>query len=161
MKDDNLVTLNGRLGADPEFKKLDTGRAVVKFRMATDDSYTNSQGEKVEQTDWHTVVAWGKKAELIFSHLKKGEKIRVFGKLKYNQWERPEGGYVREAFVQVNSFDKIAKLARTESFPPEPGKQPTTDEQWQQAITEGAPNFQTEAVNEASDNEANDDDLPF
>lgn len=162
MKDNNFVTLSGRLGKDPEFKRTESGRAVVKFRMATDDSYTTTTGEKVEQTDWHTVIAWGKKAELIHDTMSKGEKIRIFGKIKYNQWERPDGGYAREAFVQVSSFDKAAKLQRREHFPPEPGKPPaTTDEEWQKTITEGITDFKTQDADEATDSSANADDLPF
>ena len=56
----NSVQLIGRLGIDPEVKNLDSGKTLTKFSLATSDSYKNSAGEKVEDTQWHNIVAWGK-----------------------------------------------------------------------------------------------------
>ena len=56
----NRVKLIGHLGADPEIRTLDSGRKVANFRIATNSSYTNDKGERVEDTQWHPIVAWGK-----------------------------------------------------------------------------------------------------
>ena len=60
----NKVQLIGNLGADPEIKTLDGGKKMARFNMATNESYNNSKGEKITETQWHQVVAWGKAAEL-------------------------------------------------------------------------------------------------
>ena len=61
----NRVQLIGHVGNDPEIKNLDGGKKVANLTIATNDSYKNDKGEKVEQTEWHKVVAWGKTAEII------------------------------------------------------------------------------------------------
>lgn len=61
----NKVQLIGRLGKDPEVRHLDSGVTVASFSIATSESYTNKQGEKVEQTEWHNIVIWGKMAEVV------------------------------------------------------------------------------------------------
>ena len=70
----NKVQLIGNLGNDPEIINLDSGTKLAKFSIATNESYKNAQGEKVVDTQWHNVVAWGKTAELIESYLTKEKK---------------------------------------------------------------------------------------
>ena len=83
----NHVQLIGRLGADPEIKQFDSGKKKASFSMATNDSYKNAEGEKVEETQWHNVVAWGKKADLIEQYLTKGSEVAVSGRLTYRDYE--------------------------------------------------------------------------
>ncbi|MEL7148288.1 MAG: single-stranded DNA-binding protein [Bacteroidota bacterium] len=83
----NHVQLIGRLGADPEIKQFDSGKKKASFSMATNDSYKNADGEKVEETQWHNVVAWDKKADLIEQYLSKGSEVAVSGKLTYRDYE--------------------------------------------------------------------------
>ena len=81
----------GRVGQDPEILNLETGKKLAKFSIATNDNYTNAKGEKVEHTDWHNVVAWGKTAEIIEQFVNKGKEIAVEGKLTTRSWEDKEG----------------------------------------------------------------------
>ena len=79
--------LIGRLGRDPEVKRLENGAAVAKFTMATDESYKDKDGNKVEQTEWHNVVCWRTQAEMAERYLKKGMLIFVEGKLTHREYQ--------------------------------------------------------------------------
>lgn len=81
----------GRLGKDPEIINLDSGKKLAKFSLATNENYTNAKGKKVENTDWHNVVAWGKTAEIIESYVTKGQEVLVGGKLATRSYETKEG----------------------------------------------------------------------
>lgn len=87
----NRVQLIGHLGMDPEVKILDSGSKLVKFSLATNDSYVNSKGEKVEDTQWHNIIAWNKTADLIESYLEKGKEVALEGKLVTRSWEDENG----------------------------------------------------------------------
>ena len=87
----NQVQLMGRLGQDPEIINLESGKKLAKFSLATNDYYTSAKGEKVEHTDWHNVVAWGKTADIIENHVTKGQEILVGGKLTTRSYETKEG----------------------------------------------------------------------
>jgi single-strand DNA-binding protein len=87
----NKVQLIGNLGNDPEIITLDSGKKLAKFNIATNESYKNAQGEKVTDTQWHNVVAWGKTAEIIESYVTKGKEVAVEGKLTSRSYEDKEG----------------------------------------------------------------------
>lgn len=87
----NKVILVGRLGQDPELNYTDSGTAVCNMRMATGDSYTNRDGERVDTTEWHDVVAWGKLAEICGEYLEKGRQVYVEGSLQTRSWEDRDG----------------------------------------------------------------------
>lgn len=87
----NRVQLIGLLGQDPEIKKLDNGKSVAKISLATNETYRNAQGEKVTETTWHNVVAWGKTADILEKYVRKGDKIGIEGKLTNRNWEDKEG----------------------------------------------------------------------
>ena len=87
----NSVQLIGRLGQDPEVKKLTSGKTLTTFSLATSDSYKNAQGDKVEDTQWHNVVAWGKTAEIAGDYLKKGQEVAIEGKLVHRSYETSAG----------------------------------------------------------------------
>ena len=87
----NRVQLIGHVGNDPEIKNLDGGKKVANFTIATNDSYKNEKGEKVEQTEWHKVVAWGKTAEIIEKYVTKGKEIAIDGKLTHRSYEDKNG----------------------------------------------------------------------
>jgi len=96
----NKVQLIGRLGKDPEVRHLDSGVNVASFSIATSESYTNKAGEKVEQTEWHNIVAWGKLAEIIEKWVNKGMLVYVEGKLKTRKWEKDgQTHYTTEIFA--------------------------------------------------------------
>lgn len=77
----NSVLLIGNIGQDPDVKELTGGKKVAKFSIATSETYTNEQGERITETQWHTVIAWGKQAEFIEKHVKKGNEVAIEGKL--------------------------------------------------------------------------------
>ncbi|MDT0651909.1 single-stranded DNA-binding protein, partial [Autumnicola edwardsiae] len=71
----NKVQLIGHVGNDPEIVNLESGKKLAKFSIATNESYKNSKGEKITDTQWHNIVAWGKTAELIESYVPKGKEV--------------------------------------------------------------------------------------
>ena len=87
----NRVSLIGNLGADPEVKKFDSGKSVAKFTIATNDSYKDGDGKRVEETTWHNVVAWNGLAEIAGQFLKKGKEVAVEGRIVYRSYEDKEG----------------------------------------------------------------------
>jgi single-strand DNA-binding protein len=87
----NKVQLIGHVGQDPEIKNLDGGKKVANLTIATNDSYKNEKGEKVEQTEWHKVVAWGKTAEIIEKYVTKGKEIAIEGKLTHRSYDDKNG----------------------------------------------------------------------
>lgn len=85
----NKVILIGRLGNDPEIKTLQNDSKVANFSLATSDIwYDKGTGEKKEATEWHRIVVWGKKAELVEKYLQKGSEVYLEGKLKTRSWEK-------------------------------------------------------------------------
>lgn len=77
----NKVQLIGYAGMNPEVKNLENGKKVAKVSMATNEVYTKASGERVTETQWHNLVAWGKTAEIAEKYLKKGCEVAVTGKL--------------------------------------------------------------------------------
>ena len=88
----NKVILVGRLGKDPEIRSTPSGTSVAKFTIATDDKYTDRNGEKQERTEWHNVVAWSKLAEICGQYLKKGKLVYIEGTLRTDSWDDKESG---------------------------------------------------------------------
>ncbi|UII24502.1 single-stranded DNA-binding protein [Fulvivirga maritima] len=105
----NSVQLIGRLGKDPEVKSLTSGSTLATFTLATTESYKNTAGEKVEETQWHNLVAWGKTADIASQYLKKGQEIAVEGKLIHRSYENAKGDkrYVTE--INVNEILMLNK----------------------------------------------------
>jgi single-strand DNA-binding protein len=87
----NQVQLIGRLGADPEVKSLNSGTKVAHFSLATSDFYKDKEGNKVEDTQWHRIVAWNGNATFSEKYLKKGMEIMISGKLVYGSFEDKSG----------------------------------------------------------------------
>ena len=87
----NKVQLIGNLGNDPEIVNLDSGKKLAKFSIATNESYKNTKGERVTDTQWHNVVAWGKTAEIVENFVTKGKEIAIEGKLTSRSYETKEG----------------------------------------------------------------------
>lgn len=87
----NRVQLIGALGKDPEFKYTSSGQGVCNFSMATSESYKDKNGETQKKTEWHSVVVWGKLAELANVNLKKGSKCFVEGALTTRSWDNKDG----------------------------------------------------------------------
>ena len=94
----NKVQLIGNLGNDPEIIQLESGKTVAKFNIATNESYTNNKGEKVTDTQWHHVVAWGKTAQIIEKYVTKGKEVAIEGKLTSRSYDDKDGNkrYITE-----------------------------------------------------------------
>jgi single-strand DNA-binding protein len=88
----NKVILIGRLGKDPEIRSTPSGTSVARFSMATDERFTDRNGEKQERTEWHNIVAWGKLAEICGQYLKKGKLIYIDGSIRTDSWDDKETG---------------------------------------------------------------------
>lgn len=100
----NSVLLIGHLGKDVEVKEFDSGSSKASFSLATNDFYKNSKGEKVQETQWHNIVAWGKLGENMGKFLSKGSEVLVKGKLVSRNYNDKEGNtkYITE--VVANDF---------------------------------------------------------
>ncbi len=94
----NTVQLIGHVGNDPEIVNLESGKKLAKFSVATNESYKNAKGEKITDTQWHNIVAWGKTAELVENYVPKGKEVGIEGKLTSRSYEDKEGNkrYVTE-----------------------------------------------------------------
>jgi single-strand DNA-binding protein len=100
----NKVQLIGNLGSNPEIKTLDGGKKLAKFSLATSETYRNAQGEKVKETQWHNIVAWGKVAEIVEKYLTKGSEVAVEGKLTNRSYNDKDGNKKYFTEVQVNEL---------------------------------------------------------
>jgi len=100
----NKVQLIGNVGMNPEIKTLDGGKKLAKMSIATNESYKNAKGERVTETQWHNLVAWGKTADVVEKFLKKGSEVAIEGKLINRNYTDKEGvkRYVTE--IQVNEL---------------------------------------------------------
>lgn len=87
----NRVTLLGRLARDPELKSLPTGKSVATFAVATGRVWTDQQGQKQQQSEFHNIVMWGKMAEVAHQYLRKGSRIYVEGRLQTRDWTGQDG----------------------------------------------------------------------
>ncbi len=86
----NKVTLIGRTGKEVETVNFENGM-LAKVSLATSDHYTNGKGEKVEETQWHNLVAFGKTAEIMQKYVEKGNEIAVEGKITYRSYDDKDG----------------------------------------------------------------------
>lgn len=105
----NKVQLIGNLGNAPEIKNTEAGKKLAKFSVATTETYRNAQGEKVKETQWHNLIAWGKVADIIEKYLKKGSEVAIEGKLVTRNYTDKEGikKYVTE--IQVDELLMLGK----------------------------------------------------
>lgn len=97
----NRVMLIGRLGAKPEGRTLANGQQMARFSLATTESYRNSKGERMYDTQWHSLIAWGKTADVVNRFLDKGQEVAVEGKLFTRHYKDQAGArqYVTEVVV--------------------------------------------------------------
>jgi len=140
----NKVLLIGNVGRDPEVRHLDKGVTVANFPLATSESYTSKNGEKVTTTEWHNIVVWRGLADVVDKYVKKGDKLFLEGKIRTRAWDDKEGNkrYTTEIFV-----DNMEML----------GGKP-------QNGAEGQPPVQNETTtsnNEPDYEQSEEDDLPF
>lgn len=106
----NSVNLIGRLGKDPEVKTFGDKKKAA-FTIATTDTYKNQKGEKVEDTQWHNIVIWGKLAEVAEKYLKKGQEIVLQGKLVHRNYETDKGE--KRFITEINVHDFVMVGSKT------------------------------------------------
>src|SRR5216684_2160584 len=118
----NRVTLIGHLGQDPELRHLPTsGQPVASFSVATDEAYTDKQGQRQERTDWHHIVVFGKAAESCKEYLKQGRQVYVEGRLRTREYEaRNNGGKRQRSCIGRGSLlrdnQRAGRMARPEAM---------------------------------------------
>lgn len=105
----NKVQLIGRIGQNPEILTFENGNKMAKFRIATNESYKNAKGEKVEDTQWHNVTVWGKQADTIEKYVTKGSEIAVEGKLVTRTFETKEGEKRTKTEIVAQEFLLLSK----------------------------------------------------
>ncbi len=105
----NHVTLLGRVGADPELRSTRSGTAVVQLRLATD---RYSKSNETTETDWHSVVVWGKTAEAVARYVGKGDRVHVTGRLQQHSWQTDSGE--RRSRTEVHASEVIFLDSRSD-----------------------------------------------
>ena len=148
----NKVMLLGYLGKDPEVRFTQGGKAVANFSLATDESYKNSDGEKVKRTEWHNIVVWGNSVDnFVQPYLHKGDLVYLEGKLQPRTWEDKERQ--KRYTTEINTTD-IKKLSRDDD-----GQQ-NNKPQTRSNRTTSRP-AQDNSVEAVSTTEVRDEDIPF
>jgi len=120
----NKVILVGNLGSDPEMRHIPSGAAVCEFRLATNESWNDKDGQRQERTEWHRIIVWGKRAETCAKYLSRGRQVYVDGRLRTRAWEDKEGNkrYTTEVIAGDVQFlgggaDKGARTSQDASAP--------------------------------------------
>ena len=109
----NKVMIIGYLGRDPEMRYTSSGKPVTTFSVATNRTWSSSSGERHEETEWFTAVAWGTLAEICKQHLSKGTQVYIEGRLQTRRWEDTEGK--KHAAVEIVASEMIQLGERKES----------------------------------------------
>ena len=144
----NKVILIGNLGADPEIRHLQNGVSVANFRIATSETFKDkTTGEKREQTEWHSIVAWRGLAEITEKYLRKGSKVYVEGKLRTRNWQDKDGNQRYTTEIQA---DEMTLLDR-----------PTGDRGGEQQYARPAAAAPAQVTAPAGAPPSDLDDLPF
>ncbi|MCB8994342.1 MAG: single-stranded DNA-binding protein [Bacteroidales bacterium] len=87
----NKVTLVGNVGEAPKYIQLENNQVKANFSLATNEHYTDKEGKEVKKTEWHKIIVWNKKAELVKNYVKKGDPLFIEGKIQSSNWEDKEG----------------------------------------------------------------------
>ena len=111
----NKVMLMGHLGQEPMIKQFESGSTMASFSLATDESYVNASGSKIENTQWHRLVAWGDVAKDIESQLHKGQKVSVEGKISNRSYQAKDGTTRYATEIIVSDFEIIAKTEKSKN----------------------------------------------
>ena len=101
----NSVRLIGNVGNTPEVKSFDNGNKMARLRIATNDRQKNAKGEVIEITYWHSLVVWGKQAEIIEKYVDKGEKLAIEGTLVNREYQNEKGEKKFITEIRVNEFE--------------------------------------------------------
>jgi single-strand DNA-binding protein len=122
----NKVILIGNLGSDPEMRYTANGTAIAKFRVATNESYNDKEGNRQEHTEWHLVTAWGRLGEVCGQYLSKGKQVFIEGRLRTSSYEK-DGikRYTTEIIARdmqmLGASQERTGVREEQPFPPPPG----------------------------------------
>lgn len=105
----NNVQLVGNIGKAPEIIAFDNGKKLAKFSLATKEFYTNTNGERTTETQWHNLVAWGRQAEIVAQYFKPGQKITVEGRLMNREYESKSGEKRIKTEIHINKLLMLMK----------------------------------------------------
>jgi single-strand DNA-binding protein len=111
----NKAILIGRLGKDPEVRYTPDGTMVTNFNLATDEQWKDKNGEKVQKTEWHRIVAFGKLAEICGNYLVKGKLIFVEGRIQTRSWEDKEGVKRYTTEIVANNMQMLDSKGQTKA----------------------------------------------
>jgi single-strand DNA-binding protein len=145
----NKAILIGFVGNDPEVRYLDNGTPVANFRLATSETYTNRGGEKVTQTEWHSIVLWRGLAEITEKYIKKGSQVYIEGRIRTRTWDDRDGNKRYTTEIIADTMQMMGKKNEGGSEVPSSHAQSNEDS--------GAPKTSAEPI---AENEGTDD-LPF
>lgn len=149
----NKVTLVGRLGKDPEVRHFDNNSSVCNFTLATNETYTDKDGNRIEQTEWHNLAIWKKGLiDVAEKYLGKGQLIYIEGKLRTRNWEDQSGAKRYSTEVVVDNF----KMLERKEDSSQQGLRPQ-----QNSNTQREENVPPHSQNDASPIDDEADDLPF
>lgn len=157
----NKVILVGTCGQDPEVRYLPNGNAVTNLSLATSEAWTDKQtGQKVEKTEWHRVVLFGKVAEIAGEYLRKGSQCYIEGKLKTREWEK-DGikRYSTEVHVDINGTMQLLGGRPDNQSSGQQQRQPQQQRQQPRQQQRQAPQQSQQSA--PPDYENFDDDIPF
>lgn len=115
----NKVLLIGRLGRDPELRNTQSGQLVASFSIATDETYTNNEGQKIQKTEWHRISVWGKQADFCGKYLAKGRLVYVEGKIETRKWQDKAG--IDRYTTEIKAERLVVLDSRQEGFAPSGG----------------------------------------
>ena len=149
----NKVMLIGRLGRDPELRYTQTGSPVASLRLATDESYTDKDGNRVERTEWHSVVVFQRAAENCANYLAKGSLVCVEGSLQTRKWQDQQGQDRYTTEVKASRVHFLDRRGEAGGKPADDGEAPRKSGRKQQQDDELGPAFPSEA--------SGMDDMPF
>jgi len=149
----NKVILVGNLGSDPEIRSTPGGQRVANFRMATSRSWNSPDGQRQEKTEWHSIVAWGKLADICERYLTKGKQVYVEGRLETRTWQDKEGQTRYKTEVICETMQMLGRAGGDRNGEPGGGYDASASSS---KSSGGAPD---ESFAQAGG--ASDDDLPF
>ena len=145
----NKAILVGRLGRDPEVRYTTSGTPVANFSLATDESWTDKNGERQRRTEWHQIVVWRRLAEICERYLRKGRLVFIEGQIQTREWEDRDGNRRRTTEIVARNMQMLGSrsdemgMEQGAQRPSSPASQPSQPSQPSQEV------------------EITDDDIPF
>ena len=119
----NRVFLIGRLGRDPEIRHTTSGAAVANFSIATDERWTDAEGNRQTRTEWHNIVAWRKLAEICGQYLRKGRLVFIEGRIQTREWDDRDGNKRRTTEIIASNMQMLGGRGQDEGSPAAPSQQ--------------------------------------